>query len=65
MDPRDHKGEEGVIEAAEDGMAGRHSRLDVDVHPEQTQLMVLGACIARQYKGSLDYSFWFTVLYLC
>ena len=25
MDPRDHKGEEGVIEAAEDGMAGENS----------------------------------------
>ena len=34
MDPRDHKGEEGVIEAAEDGMAGRHSRLDFDVSPD-------------------------------
>lgn len=25
MDPRDHKGEEGMVEAAEDGMAGTHS----------------------------------------
>ena len=24
MDPRDHKGDEGVIEGAEDGMTGEH-----------------------------------------
>lgn len=25
MDPRDHKGDEGVVEGAEDGMTGEHS----------------------------------------
>ena len=24
MDPRDHKGDEGVVEGAEDGMTGEH-----------------------------------------
>lgn len=27
MDPRDHKGDEGVTEAADDGMAGKHGSM--------------------------------------
>lgn len=33
MDPRDHKGEEGVTEAAEDGMPGAHIKLGLEADP--------------------------------
>ena len=32
MDPRDHKGEEGAIEAVEDGMTGEQSCADITVN---------------------------------